>query len=188
MVSSEGQCARLRIRPLLPCPAFPLSHTHSQWLRRRWEWDENSHGGAERGGRAGLRRRVYPQQAHEEGNKHPLKTQRNPNACVRDPQPLFDFHRANWSIWSSGEDGRPSKCELKHILHLLCCLQYGQRVCVCSRWSSSVPVWCSLTHGARKTSFSVNLEKEKQWKQQQQRVAPVSFASTRELVHRSLSR
>ncbi len=41
-------------------------------------------------------------------NTH-TNTHTRESECVRDPQRVFDFHRANWSIWSSGEDGRPSK-------------------------------------------------------------------------------
>jgi len=88
------------------------------------------------------------------------------------PQRVFDFHRENWSIWSSGEDGRPSKWELRQILAFLCVWEYICRLCM---HYSTLLMPHYFTHGACKHHWMwiarKGREREKQWKQQQQRVA-----------------
>lgn len=155
----------------------------------RWEWDENSHGGAERGGRAGLWCRVYPQQTPEEGNKHPHKHTHSPRVN-RDPQRVFDFHRENWSIWSSGEDGRPSKWELIHILPFLCvCVSiYVKYICyIYIIWTSILLMQRYFTHGASKHPWMWIARKGERERETMKTTTTAccafNFTSTREFVY-----
>lgn len=73
------------------------------------------HGGVEQRGRAGLRRRVHPEQAAPQGACAPARppVPRVRLALCAAHRPLLSPRRASWSTWSSGAAGPPSESPVR---------------------------------------------------------------------------